>query len=81
MILALVEAPAKGVIYDCLFSQSVDSWMARYMFDLTVSKDGLSFSDPNFCYDGWEGFPEEGTQGFGNCLAAFGRRLPNVPKD
>jgi hypothetical protein len=61
----------------CLFSQAVDSWMGRHMFDLTVSKDGMTFSDPNFCYDGREGLPDEGIRVWRGCLAAFGRRLPN----
>jgi hypothetical protein len=65
----------------CLSSQDMDGRFHLGRFNLTLSKDGKTISDPAFKWEWWWGHPSDGTYigyGYG---AVLGERLPNVPKD
>lgn len=65
----------------CLQSQEPDTSSGRYMFDVTVSKDGNQLEDPAFR---WEWFvnrlPDDNPPDVGGYLAVEGTRLPDLPK-
>jgi hypothetical protein len=65
----------------CLQSQDMDGVFNRGRFNVTLSKDGKTISDPSFKQEWWLGHPSDGVYlGYG--LGSFvGERMPNVPKD
>jgi hypothetical protein len=65
----------------CLASQALDTSSGRYMFDVTLSKDGTYFEDPAFR---WEWFinrlPDDSGPDGGGYLTVEGTRIPDLPK-
>lgn len=66
----------------CLASQepNASAGSGRYMFDVTLSKDGLTFKDPAFRWEWFaSGLPDDTPDYFGD-LSVEGTRLPDRPK-
>jgi hypothetical protein len=64
----------------CLGTQEPNSPRGRYMFDVTLSKDGLTFTDPAFLAEWWMGPLDDSALVLNVYLPVEGTRLPNVPK-
>ena len=68
----------------CLDSQALEGETAifnRGRFDVTLARDGNSWTDPSFKFEWWIGHPSDGEYlGYGHG-AATAELLPNVKKD